>query len=218
MDLIDISRPLSPATAVWPGDQPVEWSWTAQIQEGSTVNLGAIHLSTHAGSHVDAPCHARREGDTTDRFDLSAFIGPVEVVFVEEDVIRPCHVEKVTASRILFRTSASELSVDEWPDSITSLHPDTVSVLAESDTVLIGTDAPSVDPLDSKSLPAHHALIDADIVNLEGLSLGHVDPGRYRLVALPLKIQSADAAPVRAVLLNGENGQPAEMQEGGYAN
>jgi len=206
MDLIDISRPLSSATAVWPGDQPVEWSWTAQIQEGSTVNLGAIHFSTHAGSHADAPRHARENGDTTDHFDLSAFIGPVEVVNVEEEVILPLHVEEVTTSRVLFRTSASELSVDEWPDSITSLHPDTVSVLAESDTVLIGTDAPSVDPLDSSSLPAHHALIDAEIINLEGLSLGHVAPGRYRLMALPLKIQSADAAPVRAVLVHDESG------------
>jgi len=206
MDLIDISRPLSSATAVWPGDQPVEWSWTAQIQEGSTVNLGAIQLSTHAGSHADAPRHTQENGDTTDHFDLSAFIGPVEVVDVEEEVILPRHVEGVTMSRVLFKTSASELSVDEWPDSITSLHPDTVSVLAESDTVLIGTDAPSVDPLDSSSLPAHHALIDAEIINLEGLSLGHVAPGRYRLMALPLKIKSADAAPVRAVLVDEENG------------
>ena len=206
MDLIDISRPLTPATAVWPGDQPVEWSWTAQMKEGSTVNLGAIHLSTHAGSHADAPRHARENGDTTDHFDLSAFIGPVEVVDIEEGVIRPHHVKAVTTSRVLFRTSASELSVDEWPESITPLHPDTVSALAESKTVLVGTDAPSVDPLDSSSLPAHHALIDAEIINLEGLSLAHVAPGRYRLVALPLKIQSADAAPVRAVLINEENG------------
>lgn len=205
MDLIDISRPLSPATAVWPGDQPVEWHWTAQIQEGSTVNLGAIQLSTHAGSHVDAPRHVRMDGESTDSFELSAFIGPVEVVAVEEDQIRPRHVAEVTTPRVLFKTSASALSADEWPDSITSLHPETVSALDASGAVLMGTDAPSVDPLDSTSLPAHHALIDADIVNLEGLALDHVDPGRYRLVALPLKIQAADAAPVRAALINDQN-------------
>lgn len=200
MDLIDISRPLSPATAVWPGDQPVDWNWTTRIDEGSSVNLGALHLSVHAGTHADAPRHVQQEGDTTDAFDLSTFIGPAEVVSVDADIIMPHHVEDVSAERVLFQTNASALSAEEWPNTITALHPDTVSTLAESGVVLIGTDAPSVDPLDSTDLPAHQALIRASIVNLEGLALGEVDPGGYWLLALPLKVKEGDAAPVRAVL------------------
>lgn len=202
MDLIDISRPLTPATAVWPGDQPVEWRWTARLEEGASVNLGALQLSAHAGTHADAPYHVREEGGTTSQFSLSSFVGPADVVKIDDeaDAIRPHHVAHVDASRVLFKTPASALPADTWPDGIIPLHPDTVSALAQSDTVLVGVDAPSVDPLDSTELPAHNALIDAGIVNLEGLALSGVEPGSYLLMALPLNVPDADAAPVRAVL------------------
>lgn len=201
MDLIDISQPLSPATAVWPGDQPVERSWTARLQEGDTVNLSSLQLSVHAGTHADAPFHVREEGTHTEAFDLSVFVGPAHVVDVDGvETIQPRHVREIEAPRILFKTAASQLSVDEWPESISSIHPDTISVLDDQGVRLIGTDAPSVDPLDSKTLPAHHALIDAGIVNIEGLSLAEVKPGPYSLLALPINLEDGDAAPVRAVL------------------
>lgn len=203
MELIDISQPLSPDTAVWPGDQPVEWNWTARIEDGSTVNLGAMCLSVHAGTHVDAPFHVQEEGGRTDEsFDLAAFVGPAEVVPVpaEAEAIRPHHLDGVDAERVLFKTEASRSPSETWPDSITPIHPDTIPGLERQGTVLVGTDAPSVDPLDSTNLPAHHALIEAEILNLEGLRLAGVSPGRYQLLALPMNVQGGDAAPVRAVL------------------
>lgn len=202
MALIDISRSISPKTAVWPGDQEVEWQWTARLQqEESNVNLGALRMSTHTGTHADAPHHVMEEGGNVDELPLSVFVGPVQVTSVEEDSsIRPDHVEDLTAKRVLFKTPASTLPDDEWPDSIIPLEPKTIRQLGAEGTVLIGTDAPSVDPLESSTLPAHHALIEEGIVNLEGLTLEGVEPGRYFLMAFPLKIRNADAAPVRAVL------------------
>lgn len=201
MDLIDISRPLSAATAVWPGDQPVERSWTTRLEEGGSVNLSAVRMSAHTGTHVDAPFHVRQDGSRTQELDLSVFVGPAEVLDAEAaSIIRPHHVQGIQTPRVLFKTAASRLPAEEWPETITSIHPDAVSVLEEHGVCLIGTDAPSVDPLDSTDLPAHHALIDAGIVNLEGLSLDGVDPGPYSLFSLPLKLQDGDAAPVRAVL------------------
>lgn len=67
-------------------------------------------------------------------------------------------------------------------------------------TTLIGTDAPTVAPLDSSMLPAHHALVEAGIMNLEGLCFDGVSPGTYFLRALPLNLSGGDSAPVRAVL------------------
>jgi len=203
MGLIDISRSISPATAVWPGDQAVEWTWTTRLEKGASVNLGALCLSTHVGSHVDAPYHVSEEGGTTDTLSLSTFVGEARVVSAEgASSIRPAYVDDVSADRVLFKTEASRLSDDEWPESITPVDPDTIHSLAETGAVLIGTDAPSVDLLESSTLPAHHALIETGLVNLEGLSLENVPPGLYYLVALPLKIPQADAAPVRAVLLD----------------
>lgn len=202
MAVIDISRSISPATAVWPGDQPVEWTWTATVgEEGSVVNLGALQMSAHTATHVDAPYHVAEEGDKTDQLPLSVFVGPAEVVDVgSASTIRPDHVADVSAARVLFKTEASRLPDEEWPNAVTSFAPATIQRLSQKDVVLVGTDAPSVDPLDSTSLPAHHAFIEAGIVNLEGLSFENVAPGSYHLLALPLKIEGADAAPVRAVL------------------
>lgn len=206
MGLIDISQSVSPATAVWPGDQEVEWTWTARLdQDESSVNLGSIRLSTHTGTHVDAPFHVENHGQTTDDLPLGAFIGPAWVVDVEAEAsaIRPKHVEQLDgpgADRVLFKTSGGVSVEDEWPQAVVPIHPDTIRALSEAGAMLVGTDAPSVDPLDSTDLPAHHALLDTGIVNLEGLVLADVPAGRYELIALPLKIAEGDAAPVRAVL------------------
>lgn len=208
MALIDISRTLSPATAVWPGDQEVQWTWTARLgQNDSSVNLGALQLSAHAGTHVDAPYHVDEEGGTTEALSLSSFVGPAQVVEVGADEsIRPEHVPNSSAGRLLFKTRASALSDYEWPDSLAPLTVEAIQRMSDDGVVLVGTDAPSVDPLDSSELPAHHALIDAGIVHLEGLSLKGVSPGHYELLALPLKIKGGDAAPVRAVLSDSKPG------------
>ena len=208
MSLIDISRSVSPATAVWPGDQEVEWAWTRRLeQEGASVNLGSICLSTHTGTHVDAPYHVRNDGKKTDGLSLDAFVGMAQVVDIgSNSSIRPEHVRRVASTappRILFRTSASALGSDEWPGTVAPISPETVRFLSEAGTVLVGTDAPSVDPLDSTELPAHHALLEAEIVHLEGLALANVPAGQYELIALPLKIPDSDASPVRAVLRDG---------------
>lgn len=202
MALIDISRSISPATAVWPGDQKVEWAWTTRLgRDDATVNLGSIELSTHAGSHADAPFHVDEEGGTIDNLPLSAFVGSTDVVEVgSASSIRPDHLEGITTDRVLFKTEASHLSDDEWPDSIAFFEPATIRRLGRRGAVLVGTDAPSVDPLDSETLPAHHALREAGITNLEGLCFEDVPPGSYYLMAFPLKIPGADASPVRAVL------------------
>jgi len=201
MSLIDISQPLAPSTPVWPDDQSVEWSWTAQIGDTSVVNVGAMRLSMHAGTHADAPLHVHPEGCTIDEVPLSAFIGRAHVVAVSEGPIRPTHVMEVDAPRVLFQTPYSMVAPTEWaPESVCPILPETVQACAEKDVVLLGTDAPSVDPVDSESLDAHHALRRCGIACLENLQLRDVEPGLYEMFAFPLRVEGGDAAPVRAVL------------------
>jgi arylformamidase len=73
-------------------------------------------------------------------------------------------------------------------------------VAGERGVRLLGTDAPSVDALDSKDLPAHRACAAHDVTIVEGLRLARVAPGRYELLCLPLSLPDADASPVRALL------------------
>ena len=72
--------------------------------------------------------------------------------------------------------------------------------LASCGVRLVGLDVPSVDRLQSKDLPIHHALAAAGIHILESLDLRQITPGRYQLIALPLRLDGADGSPVRAVL------------------
>ena len=204
-EAIDITRALDPRIAVWPGDEPFAARWTARIENGSTVNIGAVSMSTHTGTHFDAPLHYDADGAPTDALGLACFIGPAVVVEVREGaLILPEHLAGIDTARfprVLFKTRASDTPGDVWSDDFPALHPETVDALGRRGVVLVGTDAPSVDPADSTLLLAHHALARCGIVNLENLCLRGVEPGGYQLVALPLKLAGMDAAPVRAVLL-----------------
>lgn len=202
MQLIDISRSITSETAVWPGDEPVRRSWTARIEEGSSVNLSALSMSVHAGTHTDSPYHVSDEGATSDAVELEVFVGAAQVVAVDAVAIAPTHVRDLRAPRVLFKTKASSIPDTMWSDDFPPLLPDTIDALAAQDVVLAGTDAPSIDPVDSVDLDAHHALFDAGMANLENLNLHNVEPGVYRLIAFPLKLPDADAAPVRAVLID----------------
>ena len=89
---------------------------------------------------------------------------------------------------------------ERWDEGFTAIAPATIRFLADRGVVLIGTDAPSLDPQDSKTMDSHRAVLAADMRILEGLVLDAVAPGRYELIALPLKIAGGDSGLCRAIL------------------
>jgi arylformamidase len=203
MKLIDISRKLGRNVPTWPGDTPfsfqIEWS---KADSGS-VNVGKVEMSTHTGTHVDAPFHFDDQGKRIYDLDLNLYVGRALVVDMRNK-------ESVGASdfhgldlqaveRVILRTDSWE-DPSQFPERITYLRPDLASYLGEKGVRLIGVDVPSVDPLDSKELPAHHSLHENGIHILEAVNLQHVEPGLYELIALPLPLVEADGSPVRAVL------------------
>jgi len=204
--ILDISRMLEPETACWPGDTPFGLEWTARIENGSSVNLSALHGSPHVGTHTDAPLHVRAGGAGVEALELIPFLGPARVVDVRADaegLIRPSELAGLDLGnppRILLRTG-TDPDPRRWPGRFAALAPETARLLAERKVLLVGLDTPSVDPADSKTLPAHQALLDGGLCWLENLDLARAEPGLYELVALPLRIRGADASPVRAVLL-----------------
>lgn len=203
MKLIDISRKLGKNVPTWPGDTPfsfqIEW---AKADSGS-VNVGKLEMSTHTGTHVDAPFHFDDEGKRIYDLNLNLYVGRALVVDMRNK-------ESVGASdfdgvdlqeveRVILRTDSWE-NPSQFPEKITYLRPDLASFLGEKGVRLIGVDVPSVDPLDSKELAAHHSLHENGIHILEAVDLLHVEPGLYELIALPLPLVEADGSPVRAVL------------------
>lgn len=201
--LIDISRRLETGTPTWPGDTPFSYEvcWTKE-QSGS-VNVGKLTMSIHTGTHIDAPFHFDNEGCKVLELDLNLYVGLTRVIDVSgKESIGAADLaefELEGLQRLLLRTS-SWTAAHWFPTKITYLRPDTAPFLAGKGVRLIGVDVPSVDPLESKELAAHHALQSYDIHILEGVLLDHVTPGDYELIALPLPIVEADGSPVRAVL------------------
>lgn len=203
MKVIDISAPLVAGIEAWPGDTPFEFRQVARIALGSPVNVGALTSSVHNGTHVDAPLHVIDGEAGVGELPLDAFIGPAVVVDAERAVglSGPALREEVgRGTRVLLKWGRADHV--RFPDEIRAVQPAFIDRLAAIDVPLLGTDQPSVDPVDSKTLDAHRACLRGGMHILENLVLGHVPPGRYELVALPLRLPGADASPVRAVLID----------------
>jgi arylformamidase len=203
MRLIDITRPVHEGMAVWPGDMPYGVEWTLRLSDGGSVNLSALHLSAHTGTHADAPYHVADDGARIGEAPLSSYIGPARVVDARRwESIDLAAVEPLLGpgvQRLLFRTGCWR-DPRTFPERFAPIAPDAARAMADAGVVLVGTDAPSVDPFDSTTLETHHVLRAAGVVNLENLLLDEAEPGEYELVALPLRLDAACASPVRAVL------------------
>jgi arylformamidase len=201
--LYDLSPTITADFPVWPEDTPYQARLAWSMAEGGTVNVTALTTTPHLGSHADAPFHTEERGEGIAELPLERYLGPCRVVKVPAvPLIEPRHVAGIDLGnppRILFKTE-SVRDRRTFPQRFTALSPELAKLLAESGVLLVGLDTPSVDPFDSKTLDAHHALANGGVSNLEGLVLDGVPEGIYELIALPLKLAGLDASPVRAVL------------------
>jgi arylformamidase len=211
MTPIDISRPLFNGLAPWPGDTAFDYQLKWKMAAGATVNVGAIEMGVHNGTHADAPFHFQPDGITIEQVPLDTFVGDAFVLDLSGKFQKGGR-EEITISDI---TSSGEaltaaprllLKTGTWTDA--KIFPEWIPVIAadvpawlEARKVkLFGLDLPSVDPIDAKALVNHHALTAAGIAIIESLDLSRVNAGIYHFSALPLRINGGDAAPVRAIL------------------
>lgn len=197
MEIIDVSVLIKTGMVTYPGDPGVELERVDSIAAGAPANLSKIDFGLHSGTHVDAPVHFVDTGPGVDELPLDALIGPCEVVEVP-DLTRDSVVRAPEgAERLLFKTPNSALwERDEFAEEFVRLDGPAARLLVGRGVRLVGVDYLSVGDED-----AHHALLGAGVVAVEGLDLRGVDPGTYELVCLPLRIAGADGAPARAVLI-----------------
>ncbi len=128
--IIDITQPLSPGMAVFPGDAPYEESWTFRIGPGCPVNVSRVAFSTHCGTHADAPLHYDAEGQAVGALPLDAYIGPCRVIdarggepLCSADAVRP-HLDGAPPRILLRLAEATDPKV--WPTGFRALAPDCV--------------------------------------------------------------------------------------------
>ncbi len=205
----DITLTIQPGMTVWPDDPQVELYRKVKIEEGSEYNGSVLNMSVHTGTHVDAPYHFLNDGNTVDKLPLEVLVGPVLVVELPDSVSRidAQIVESLfldqSVERILFKTRNSKF----WLQTPGVFHPDFVAISADGAQALVahgiklvGIDYLSIAPFNN-SRETHEKLLKAGLVLIEAVDLSQVQPGKYTLVCLPLKLKDTDGSPARVILL-----------------
>lgn len=207
-ELIDLSPPVGAGSPVWPGDVAYAQQTHWPMADGSPVEVSHFTTTAHIGAHADAPAHFVAGGDPIGAVSLDPYLGPCQVIHCLadgprrlvglDDIDRALCGQALLAPRLLIRTYARFPT--HWVDDFPGLAPEVPRWLADHGGVLVGVDTASLDRTDSKTLAAHHAAYAHGVAILENLCLDEAPPGRYELIALPLRLTTLDASPVRAVL------------------
>ena len=201
--VIDISRSLADPDAAWPGDPPFAARAFTTL-DGHGHLSSALSMSAHCGTHLDLPAHVLPHGATLEgypvrRFVLGALVldvpqaagGVVDETLARQALAGPSPL--LPGQAALWRTGRHG-----W------LEADAARILAEAGAGLAGVESASVDDPGLPGLPAHRALLGADVPILEGLDLSRAPSGRWLLVCPPLPAPGLEASPVRALLMRRE--------------
>jgi arylformamidase len=201
--IYDITPPITPTTAVFPGDNAMSREVLLDMKHGDALTLSTLRGTVHLGAHADGANHYGKDAPSIDEMPIDHYLGTCEVIECEPAFGRRLLIQDlrqpVETNRVLLKTCT-------WPDytefnaDFAGLSVELVEHLASRGVRTIGIDTPSVDVADSKDLPAHRAILTHSIAILECLDLTEVPAGAYELIALPLKLVGFDASPVRAVL------------------
>ncbi|AFM26470.1 cyclase family protein [Desulfomonile tiedjei] len=205
MPLYDATLALHEKMAIFPGDPPFKMTPLFQTTMGDKFNLSTITMGTHTGTHVDPPAHYLNWGYTVDEIPLETLIGPGKILDLtghpelNRDVLHSCDLKGV--ARVFFKTDNSrKLLEPDFHENYVSLTKDGASYLSESGIRMVGTDYFSIETYHSSAAEVHHILLQAGILVVESLNLGHIPAGPCTIYCLPLKILGADGAPARVLI------------------
>ena len=216
--VFDVTVPVSADLPVWPGDPAVVVEPVARIARGDVANVSRVALSSHAGTHVDAPWHFVDGAPTLEEIPAERWIGPCVVVRVPDDarLVEPDHLDaKVPrgVERLLIRTANSSRWRSGRPGfdrEYVALSPAAARWVVERGIRLVGIDALSIDPFDDATYAAHRILLGHGVLVIEALNLAEIEPGAYGLLCLPLRLTAGDGAPARVLLVEA----PEAHQDG----
>ena len=192
MEIIDISRDIL-KTPVYPGDPEGYLDEIRSMKKGEKCNLNAFYTCLHTATHIDAPLHFINGGSSIDEIPLEYFIGECVVVEAQPGPITGAFAEEnfpwKIAERVLIKGNGNSYLMES-----------SAYYFADSGVKLVGTDSQSIGISGTNDV-IHRALLSENIAILEGLDLSKVEPGKYFLMAQPIKISGVEASPCRAILV-----------------
>jgi arylformamidase len=201
---IDISVRLHEGMPIWPGSDGFAIRRALAIANGDVANVSTVEMDVHCGTHVEAPLHFVADGSALETFPLETFVGAAHVLHLPDvDEIGPRELEAVPpgTTRLLLRTrnSGAWARQSAFDTDYVALTPAGAAWMADRQLRLVGTDHLSIQRWGDDG-ETHRILMRAGVAILEGLDLGAVAAGDYRLTCLPLRLDGAEASPVRAIL------------------
>lgn len=196
MTIVDLSVPLATGMPVYPGDPEVTIEPELTI-DACGVEVHALHIGSHSGTHVDAPSHTVTDGRAVDDVDISRLVGPTLVLDVRREVELPDEVPE----RVFVCTGWDE----HWGAPEMVNHPaqpvELVERLWDRGMRVLGVDCLSPDPTPAEigRLPVHDLVLGRDGLIVENLRGLVPLVGRTITAAVvPLRLVGVDGSPVRA--------------------
>lgn len=202
MKIYDVSVSLSNGMPVFPGD-PAPDIKRILMKPTDAANVSLMCLGTHTGTHVDPPFHFIAEGYTVDRIPLDHLYGPAEVLDLThvEKAITAADLKDAGLDILLFKTKNSQLWNDgEFRKDYVYLEESAARWAVDHHIKTIGIDYLSIGSFEGGE-GVHRILLGNSVTAIEGLDLRGIEPGKYTLACLPLKIKDGDGAPARAFLI-----------------
>ncbi|MBI5958162.1 MAG: cyclase family protein [Chloroflexi bacterium] len=199
----DISMTLSADTPMYPGDPPLNFTPQATFEKDGLNMLSLGKITAHIGTHLDAPLHFVDKGKTIDQYAPETFILPAQVIaldapVISRDVLEACQI--LPDHALLFKTRNTTAAASITHDNAVYVSKSGAEFLIEHQVKFVGIDYLTIEKIGDAAFPAHRILLGNGVIILENIVMGHIEPGVYTLICLPLKIAAGDGSPVRAVL------------------
>jgi kynurenine formamidase len=220
--LIDLSFALyDKAPTFWP-DPKTAITQHLKI-ENLKYNITQLVISTHLGTHLDAPRHFFDEGLPVDQLDLTRGFGPAWVLDfsdkgpngrVSADELSRYEARITEGARIIIRFGWDTVFPEErYFSECPGLTPEACAYLAERRIACLALDVPTV--AGSSYVESHHSLLGAEVLIVEALAnLDMLTSERIFFAALPIKIKDCDGAPCRAIAIEGLTDAEMNVFEG----
>jgi kynurenine formamidase len=208
--IIDLTHTISEEMPVYPGTElPKLTNGSSYERDGFRETI--LNLYSHTGTHMDAPNHLFVGRTMLDEFPVSQFVGKALVIdcshkkageLITMDDLKSVWEKAEMAEFLLFYTGWSQLwGSEDYFGDYPCVDEQILRYLLESKKKGVGLDVIGLDPVLDPTLLRHRFLLEnGEIVIIENLkNLDQMGSDLFQFMALPLKFEKSDGAPVRAI-------------------
>ena len=215
MKLLDLTIKITEALPTFPGSPHLHiLPWNTLRGDG--FNLEMLFMSSHSGTHMDAPYHFVEDGLKIHQIPLDRLTGTAFLLHTPKDPRQAITIQDIQEfekqyetihehSTIVFHTGwENHLGKNDYFTHNPGLSAEAAEYLADKRINLLGTDSPSIDVGGKLDFPAHKILAQAGTINVESLvHLELIKSHIFTYIIMPMKL-NATGSPVRAVAVINE--------------